>query len=158
MNIRMEITGIEKLNGKLKRLVNLQAYRHGLQAVAEHVKGQVASYPRVSRRPQPFKSDRQRRGFFAKLKAGLIQVPYRRGISPNSERLDAKWFISMLSDLRASIINSASYAGLVHDRTKQARYHRETGWKTAQDVVEDPATLSQIERILQKVVDGFIKE
>src|SRR3990167_5853255 len=158
MSLRIEIEGVEKLNGKLKRLINLQAYRHGLQAAALHVKGQAASYPHVSRRPQPFKTDKQRRGFFARLKAGLIDVPYRRGISPNSQRLDTKWFVSMLSDLRASIVNSATYARLVHDRTQQSRYHQETGWKTAQEVAEDPAVLSAIERIMQKVIDEFVKE
>lgn len=158
MSLRIEIEGVEKLNGKLKRLINLQAYRHGLQAAALHVKGQAASYPHVSRRPQPFKTDKQRRGFFARLKAGLIDVPYRRGISPNSERMDAKWAITMLSDLRAAAINTATYAGLVLDRLNQARYHQETGWKTVQDVAEDPIVLGAVERILQKTIDGFVKE
>jgi len=158
MNIKLELRDVDHLGLKLKRLINLQAYRHGMQAAAEHVKGQVATYPRVRRGPQPFKTDKQRRGFFAKLKAGVIDVPYRRGISPSSQRLDTKWFVSMLSDLRASIVNSATYATLVHDRRHQSRYHQETGWKTAQDVAEDPAVLSAVERILQKTVDEFIKE
>jgi hypothetical protein len=158
MSLRIELQGVEKLNGKLRRLINLTAYRNGLKAAAVHVKGQIATYPKVRRGPQPFKTDKQRRGFFAKLKAGEIQVPYRRGISPNSQRLDAKWFVSMLSDLRASIVNTATYARLVHDRTQQSRYHEETGWKTAQDVAEDPAVLSAVERILQKTVDEFVKE
>jgi len=158
MNIKLELRDVDHLGPKLKRLINLQAYRHGMQAAAEHVKGQVATYPRVRRGPQPFKTDKQRRGFFAKLKAGVIDVPYRRGISPSSQRLDTKWFVFMLSDLRASIVNSATYATLVHDRRHQSRYHQETGWKTAQDVAEDPAVLSAVERILQKTVDEFIKE
>ena len=158
MNIKLELRDVDHLGPKLKRLINLQAYRHGMQAAAEHVKGQVATYPRVRRGPQPFKTDKQRRGFFAKLKAGVIDVPYRRGISPSSQRLDTKWFVSMLSDLRASIVNSATYASLVHDRTKQSRYHEETGWKTAQGVAEDPAVLSAVERILQKTIDEFVKD
>jgi hypothetical protein len=72
--------------------------------------------------------------------------------------MDAKWAITIMSDIRASIVNTARYAGLVHDRRQQARYHEETGWKTAQAVAEDPAVLSTVERIMQKVVDGFIKE
>src|SRR3990167_5697628 len=158
MNISIELRDVDRLGPKLKKLVNLQAYRHGMMAAAEHVKGQVATYPRVRRGPQPFKTDKQRRGFFAKLKAGVIDVPYRRGVSPNSQRLDTKWFVSMLSDLRASIVNAATYATLVHDRTKQSRYHEETGWKTAQDVAENPSVLSAVERIMQKTVDQFIKE
>src|SRR3990172_8391206 len=129
-----------------------------MMAAAEHVKGQIQTYPRARRGPQPFKTEKQRRGFFAKLKAGVIDVPYRRGISPNSQRLDAKWCVSMLSDLRASIVNTATYARLVHDRTQQSRYHEETGWKTAQDVAEAPAVLPAVERILQKTVDEFVKE
>ena len=158
MNIKIELNDVDHLGPKLKRFINLQAYRHGMTAAAEHVKGQIQTYPRVRRGPQPFKTDKQRRGFFAKLKAGVIDVPYRRGISPGSQRLDTKWFVSMLSDLRASIVNTASYARLVHDRTQQSRYHQETGWKTAQEVAEDPAVLSAIERIMQKVIDGFVKE
>ena len=158
MNIKFELRDVDRLGPKLKRLINLTAYRHGMMAAAEHVKGKVATYPRARRGPQPFKTDKQRRGFFAKLKAGVIDVPYRLGISPNSQRLDTKWFVSMISDLRASIVNSATYATLVHDRTKQSRYHHETGWKTAQDVAEDPAVLSAVERIMQKTVDEFIKE
>ena len=158
MNINLALRDVDHLGPKLKKLVNLQAYRHGMMAAAEHVKGQIQTYPRVRRGPQPFKTDKQRRGFFAKLKAGLIDVPYRRGISPGSQRLDTKWFVSMLSDLRASIVNSATYASLVHDRTKQSRYHEETGWKTAQGVAEDPAVLSAVERILQKTIDEFVKD
>ena len=159
MNIKIELNDVDHLGPKLKRFINLQAYRHGMMASAEHVKGQIATYPRVRRGPQPFKTDKQRRGFFAKLKAGAILVPYQRGsVAHGSQRLDAQWFVSMLSDLRASIVNNATYARLVHDRTKQSRYHQETGWKTAQEVAEDPAVLSAIERIMQKTIDEFVKD
>src|SRR3990172_8294245 len=114
MNIKIELRDVDHLGPKLKRFINLQAYRHGMTAAAEHVKGQIQTYPRVRRGPQPFKTDKQRRGFFAKLKAGVIDVPYRRGISPGSQRLDTKWFVSMLSYLPPSILNNPSYATFVH--------------------------------------------
>jgi hypothetical protein len=76
-------------------------------------------------------NDKMRRGFFAKLKSGEIEVPYRRGQSPGSEKLGQSWTVRRENmGFRAIIGTNVSYAQLVQDSAKQTSYHRGTGWIT----------------------------
>jgi len=110
-----------------------------------HLRSKIAPYPAVSRRPQAGSwSDAERRAFFAKLKAGEIEVPYRRGLSPGSESLGKRWQIKSAGP-NHSLRNNASYASLVQGR-KQIPYHKKTGWKTIQDVLD--AERPQLAKIL----------
>lgn len=114
-----------------KRLAN----RAG-RAMMVHLRSKIAPYPPVSRRPQAGQwSDAERRAFFAKLKAGEIEVPYRRGLSPGSESLGKRWQIKS-SGSNHSLSNNSSYASLVQGR-KQIPYHKGTGWKTTETVLND---------------------
>lgn len=91
-------------------------------------------YPRESHRPQPFVSDKQRRGFFAKLSAGEIEVPYRRGSSPNSETASKRWSVEARDGGLTQVAgNNASYAPLLYSAEKQTAYHKQTGWKTVEE-------------------------
>lgn len=99
-------------------------------------KGIVATYPPANRRPQGFISDRQRRGFFALLRSGAIEVPYRRGLSPNSEGLGRRWTAQMQGNNTVIVGNNASYAPLVQGNSR-TQYHRVTGWKTLQQAWQE---------------------
>lgn len=64
------------------------------RTVLVHLRSKLAPYPPRSSRPQAHLWTRQqRREFFAKLRAGEIEVPYRRGQSPGSENLGKRWRI-----------------------------------------------------------------
>jgi hypothetical protein len=133
----IQLRGYSELELKLGKITALRWASAGILAAATHLKGKIARYPAVSRRPQPFVSDKQRRGFFAKLRSGEIEVPYIRGSSPGSERLGQSWAVKTRNQgLTAVIGNDASYGRLVQDQSEQVRYHRDTGWQTVQDVVE----------------------
>ena len=80
----IRIDGIAELVKRIETAEQLKNFKAKMHAAALHIKGVIATYPPQSSRPQPFVSARQRRGFFAKLRAGQIDVPYRRGISPGS--------------------------------------------------------------------------
>lgn len=112
-----------------------QDMRSGFRAGLSYLKGYMTAYPPQSSRPQPFRTDRQRRGFFAKLKSGEIEVPYRRGTSPGSRQLSKSWQISV-STLQGELGTRVPYAPLVQSRPDQTRYHKATGWTTAEDVQE----------------------
>ena len=100
-----------------------------------HLRSKIAPYPPVSRRPQAGQwTDASRRAFWAKLKAGEIEIPYRRGLSPNSESLGKRWQIKG-SGAKKTLENNASYASLVQGR-KQIPYHKGTGWKTIEAVID----------------------
>ena len=154
--VGIHIEGLPKLRKIMQKIGSLQPVKVGLRSGAIHVKGKIAKYPPVSRRPQPFVSDLQRRGFFAKLKSGQIQVPYRRGISPNSERLGGSWTVEERGGGLQQVVGSdTSYGPLVQDRSKQTRYHRDTGWKTTEDVSKRES--KEVSRIVKEIVDAALE-
>ena len=136
MPVAITPKGFDKLLAKMPRF--RPALRGAVRAGALHVKGKIARYPAARHGPQPFKTARQRRFFFYAVRAGLIEVPYRRGQSARSETLGRKWTIKSEDDgLTAVVGNNASYGPVVQDRDEQSFYHKTTGWPTVQDVQED---------------------
>jgi hypothetical protein len=84
------------------------------------------------------KAQRMRAGFFARLHAGEIEVPYRRGSSPGSKDLQNSWNVRTDNQgFRAIVGTGVSYARLVQDKAKQATYHKITGWPTTEDIVKE---------------------
>lgn len=126
----------------MTRLKKQQGLKTGLAVGATYLKGKLATYP--TRRygkavwsSDPAKRYRQIRGFFAKLKAGEIDVPYRRGQSPGSQRLGQRWTTEARNNGFTQVVgNNASYAPLVQAAKKQTQYHKQTGWITDEKVVK----------------------
>lgn len=156
MTTQVTIDGLPRLKRVLKRVGDLGPVRTGMRSAAVYLKGQLAVYPPVSRRPQPFVSDKQRRGFFAKLRSGEIEVPYRRGTSPQSERLGQSWAIQERAfGLQQIIGNDTSYGALVQGR-KQTAYHKETGWQKVEDVARRER--DEASRIVWAELDRALRE
>lgn len=138
----IRIEGLDKLIGKLDRIGKLDVVKAGIKAGALHIKGKIAKYPPRRRikiqQIGGWASDKQRRAFFAKLRSGEIQVPYKRGVSPGSETLGRKWTIQARDGgLSAVVGNNVSYGPFVQDRDRQSRMHKMIGWKTTQDVADE---------------------
>ena len=152
----IKIEGLTELLLQLKRVEQLERIKAAMRAAAVHLKGKIATYPGPGHRPQPFKTDKQRRGFFAKLKDGQIEVPYRRGASPGSQRLGTRWTIaSRNSGLTQVIGNNASYGPLVQGPDKQTSYHATTGWRTTEQVVETER--ETVVNFLRKAVEDELR-
>lgn len=81
---------------------------------------------------QTWKSEKQRRYFFFALRKGIIQVPYRRGISPGSQRLGRSWAAKQLNDTSVAIGTNVTYARMVKDEGVQTKYMKAVGWTTIQ--------------------------
>jgi len=127
----VDVRGADKVARMLTRPM-VDAIEAGLAAVALEVQNELAPYPGQSGKAQGFKSDKSRRFFFAALRKGQITVPYRR-----SGDLGRAWSIRKVGSMRVALINTQSYAGLVHSVTNQADYHK-GNWttdKTAADRV-----------------------
>lgn len=133
----VEVTGLEAVLLKLAGLDKPENFRRPMNQAVQHIHRRIMKYPSRSKRPQPFKTDKSRRYFFWALKAGKIEVPYRRGQSPGSEQLQQSWTTSVSVDGRQGKVgNDTTYGPLVQDRSQQTAYHAGTGWTTSQDVVE----------------------
>lgn len=132
-DVDIDLDGVPRLMEEIG--ATARKMQTGLEAGAQYLKSQIAVYPPSRHGPQPFKNDKQRRGFFARLKSGEIEVPYRRGISPSSQKLGQSWGV-VAKPLEATVGTRVSYAPLVQSKADQTRYHKATGWVTAEDVKE----------------------
>lgn len=118
-----------------ERLVGV--IKTGLAAVALEAKGKIAAYPPSPggrpQFPEGFKSLKQQRFFFAALRDGRIEVPYRRGGSRGSQKLGGSWTTQEELGGLAQVIGTAvGYAPTVLDEERQSSYHAATGWVTVQ--------------------------
>lgn len=114
-------------------------------------------YPPVVRRPQPFKSDRSRRFFFAALKRGIIRVPYRRGQPPQSQKLGQSittHIETTPNEVIGKIGTNVSYAPLVIGEKTQATYHKGNWWTLEGKVRE---SLPQIQQIFRAKINQLLK-
>lgn len=85
---------------------------------------------------QTWQSAKQRRYFFFALRKGVIQVPYRRGLSPGSQRLGRSWTAKHVDDTSVAIGTNVTYARMVKDEQQQTRYMKAVGWTTIQQDIE----------------------
>jgi len=142
MSATIRIEGAEELIKKLNSIEKLNRVKSAIKQAGQLMKGYLQEYPTASHRPNWMlrgnseRAARMRRGFFAKLKAGEIDVPYRRGQSAGSEKLGQSWTVRTDSQgFRALIGTGVSYARMVQDSARQTGYHRQTGWITTNQAV-----------------------
>lgn len=107
--------------------------RDGMIAAATHMRAAMAWYPPARRGEAIWVSAAQRRGFFAKLRSGEIEVPYIRGSSPGSMRMMQRWEVTEAGP-NVLLQNNASYAGFVQGK-RQALYHKITGHRTVDQML-----------------------
>lgn len=124
-----------KVLSELAQLSDPKVLSAALFVGGNKLKSIMAEYPPVNRRPQPFKTAKSRRYFFWALKQGIIQVPYVRGRSPGSEDMKHRWIVRQTGE-GVEVANNASYVHMVHDVNEQVQYHKEGGWRTDKDVME----------------------
>ena len=123
-----------KLSSAQGGIGNPQIIAAAMMVGGQTLKRIMAVYPPVSRRKQPFKTDKQRRYVMWALRKGMIVIPYFRGQNPRSENMKARWIVRKIAG-GVAVANNASYAQLVHGWQQQATYHKGTGWRTDQEVM-----------------------
>jgi hypothetical protein len=144
------IAGMERLQQKLTSLAGGRVARDSVEQAAQYIKYQAVIYPGIRRQKQPFKTDKQRRFFFAALRDGTITVPYmRKGISGG---LASRWVIvKMDGGLGAGVVNDTPYGKFVMGNPPyQAKYHQ-GNWKTEKDIA-DAAERPVLEIVTRNIV------
>lgn len=142
---------IGRVDALMRKLQGMQGFRTGTKAAFVHLKSKIAKYPPRSSRPQAHLwTKKQRQGFFYHLKNGDIEVPWRRGTSPGSERLGQRWMVEG-EGFNTKLHNRASYASRVQG-SYQTNYHKQTGWRRIDEVIreETPA--------MGRIISGEIKK
>jgi len=136
MPVEIEVAGLAEaldmfLQGEAK--VGL-ALRRATTASLQLLRKRLAKYPGKSAGSMQFVSDKQRRFFFAALREGRIQVPYRR-----TGTLGRKWTSRVTftdQDVMGILGNNAPYAPYVQGFGAQAGIHA-GNWQTEQDVATE---------------------
>lgn len=127
--VTLATKGIDSLIGLLQTLSGSGWMVQAANEAATTIEQELARYPSARRRKQPFKSDKQRRFFFAALADGRIRVPYQR-----SGALGRGWragVVQLGSGLNITVGNTVAYAPYVQGST-QAAYHK-GNWQTVSE-------------------------
>lgn len=152
MSADLEYEGIKELVAALVASLD-QPLRAVSTGIAAEAQDRIAPYPSPSRKRQAFKTEKQRRGFFAKLRSGKITVPYRRRGAGGG--VLGGWLIEQAGN-GVRLRNMRRGAKWVHSAQDQARYHA-GNWKTdrnvAERIVSDGTAAEMIEQALQKHFD-----
>lgn len=163
MSDDIRLDGKELALAKLAALGRLDEVKAGLMAAGIYLQKRLATYPptkRLTRESvygQTFQTDRQRRGYFAKLRDGEIQVPYHRGESPGSQRLKASWTQRTTNGGMTVILgNDTTYGPLLMEGRTQSLFMQRLGWKTTDEIVD--AERDEVLRIIGDVIDDSLED
>lgn len=148
MPTEVRIEGLDELVKKLDNLSQLKTVKAGIKSAAVYIQGVLKEYPAQKSIPLSavggFKSDKQRRWFFANLKAGKIQVPYKR-----TKALGHRWTVKTQDQGFTAIVgNNTPYGPLVMEEGKQTQMMKMIGWKTTEKIAGEET---------RKVTDMVIK-
>lgn len=128
----VQIVGLEPLIAAVGRLAAGSVLRDAMEVAVERVRTQIAIYPPpATGYRMVWKSERQRRWFFAALRSGAIQVPYRR-----TGTLGRRWTTEVSrqgDDLVGRVGNVTVYGPFVQSVDGQAAVHRGR-WRTDEQV------------------------
>jgi hypothetical protein len=118
---------------------------------ARDLERDLQTYPGVRRKKQPFKTDKQRRFFFAALADGRIRVPYQR-----TNRLGKGWRAGVVmtgGGLTVTVGNTTAYAPYVQG-SQQAGYHR-GNWKRVDELSQ--GVEQRVVSIFNRRIDQVIR-
>jgi hypothetical protein len=118
---------------------------------ARDLEHDLQTYPGVRRKKQPFKTDKQRRFFFAALADGRIRVTYQR-----TNRLGKGWRADVVmtkNGLTVTVGNTTAYAPYVQG-SQQAGYHR-GNWKRVDELSQ--GVEQRVVVIFNRRIDQVIK-
>lgn len=129
MSVRVHVNR-QQFDRLVQKVVTSQPVNAALDAATLEVKGQISIYPP------------QRKG-----------SKYKRGQNKRSEKLGQSWTTAKRGTLSRIIGTAVSYAPYVQGE-KQTQMHKDTGWKTAQDVVD--ANKPRVQQIMSAAIRKVI--
>jgi hypothetical protein len=132
--LRLDVDADDALR-QLDKANYFRALRGGIAAALRDARTVVEDTPPQIRKPvAKYWTPKQRRWFFAALREGRIDVPYRRGISPGSQRITGQWKDSIEAGGTVGVLtNSVPYGKYLYDPAMQSKYHA-GNWKNTEEM------------------------
>lgn len=144
MPVTIQVKGLDPVLRKLDKLKQMQAVKDGLRKGADEIKKIWSEYPpeTIANSPNNPRGYWYERGygFRWKLRGGGI------GGKKTSEKLGTHWAIEEShGGMTLSVRNyPVTYNIYVHEKRRQAYFHKKTGWKADEDVAR-----SEVSKIVQ---------
>ncbi|MFA6134453.1 MAG: hypothetical protein WC869_10615 [Phycisphaerae bacterium] len=135
-------------------IVKLQ--RDLLLASGEILRGYLAVNPGPPRYPLVYASQKQRLFLLIAWRKGEIEQPYHRDQSSTSERLRLHWVTRITGDQVGYVSNPVSYAGWVQGAENQQPMHRNTGWITDEQAVDQAEKSNDIDEAWAQLCTGWL--
>lgn len=154
MTVSFEIKGIDKLLRKLDGPRFEQAIKALTRGVAEVLKGHLAKAPGPVARPIQWASNKQRAWYMHNRKG---MGPYRRNSDPWSQRLGPSWATENRG-IDAVVGTRVTYAQWVQSEQYQQPMHRNTGWVTDQQAVEQAQQERAADKVAERVIGSWVKD
>lgn len=155
----IEVQGLDRLNG------NLSAFVAGLPRelqnittnVGEVLRAKLARYPGTSHSPVLWRSDKQRKAYFAKRREAGLPAKYDRQSDPQSQRIGPSWTVERRGATDAVVGTRVGYARYVQAERYQQPQHRATGWVTDTQAIDETERSGQIQIIAKQATDALIR-
>ena len=156
MGLSIEVRGLDAVQRKLG--VDLQpAMRMATRAIAEIVRGKLATYPGPPRYPLRWASLKQKRAYFAMRRRAGLPLKYTRNSDPMSQRLGPSWTVADRGEIGSVVGTRVSYAKWGQDAKFQQPMHAATGWVTDEMVLREAVASGVIQKIVTQVIMGGFK-
>lgn len=155
----INIEGVDEVRRYLGRSFNpaIQAMTLG---VGEHVRDEIATYPGPVKKPIEWASERQRRYYFAMRNAAVktygMDFEYTRLSDHFSQRLRDSWTTDQLGLHDAVVTSRATYAYWVQSAEGQQPFHRNTGWITDVEAVDNVESSGAVEQVISDVLSAWL--
>ena len=147
--LRVYIEGLDMVRREVSHDNFAKAVAAIRLGVANEVRAEIAAYPGEPKYPLSWKSKKQRRWFFMSVKAGFIKVPYVRQLASTSQRLGPSWTVA---DEGRTVGTRVTYAPYVQSHKYQQPFHKDTGWTTDKQAVEEVAGSGIIDNVAREVL------
>ena len=155
MTLSVEVRGWDKIKSALDELAQAEFLQLIAKGVGEEVKSEAMTYPTKKHVPLSsvggFVSDKQRKWFFAALRSGDIQVPYRR-----TRNLGNRWNVKAQGGGKAVVGNPTPYAPFVHSEGQQSAMMAAIGWRTTGEIVDDVEQSGAAQKVADRVVGKIL--
>jgi hypothetical protein len=132
------------------------AFGRVTRAIGERIRQRISTRPGPARHPVIWKSEEQRKAYFARRRDRKLPPEFDRDADPMSLHLPASWRVRQRGNFNAQAYTGIWYAHFVQQKKAQQPFHRATGWTTDQQVVDEVARSGDVERITESELAGLL--
>ena len=141
------IEGLPELKKIMQKVGSLRPVKRALAKGATHLRGEIRVYPKQRPSVDP--------RWFYKRGVGSIYLPTGKTYKTSEDHANSWTGKSRHTGLTWTIGSDTTYGPFLQDDKKQTRYHKQTGWKTTDDVIE--AEQDEVLRFVQQEVNRALE-